>query len=1061
MGFRRRLNRSVAGRPRGTIRQLLEEYRGRVSLPPDQLSGESSGLPSGESSGLPSGESSSLSDQPRLPSGQSSSLPSDQLNLLSDQLNLPSDQPRLPPTAGDWQTQAGLGTTLGTASAGSSAGASAGSAGSSAKHSSIFDYLRHFDNRPKLSQYMPQILTFLIVAGSCLLVFWQLHPRLIFTKNTPTGGDMGAHVWGPDYLRDNIFSWWRLTGWAPDWYAGFPAFHFYMVVPYLLIAVLSWVINYGVAFKLVAVAGAVFLPLAAWWLGRRIGFRFPIPALFALVMIPFLFNDFQPTRIWGGSLPSLLAGEFAYSLSLMVALLAIAIAMRGINHGGLRLTGAVVLALVGLCHIIPAFFALGSLGLIVLVHDNRKAALRWLSVVVPLAGLLGAFWALPFWWRRDFFNDMGWEDNQDYLDVLLLGNYSNYWRWLLVAAAAGIVATMVYRIRYGWFLIGSTVLWAMTYRFPFTERLLNGRLVPFYYLSVLLLAALGAGVLLWRLFGGDTQSFFSARREGMRNEAPANYSGGASYGQSSRAQKPMAKIPSVPVFQFKPNVVRLKLRRLFTFPNAVFSFLGLALAVVVVDSYSGSWLAESGFEHLLSVSGAEAERLAQELASFSRILALGVLVLAGVEVTRRLLFFYRLGESKRYGLLTFGTLAVSLIMFVGIAIPLRALGPFGDTETLVVEVVEENGRVERESRQSYALDIPFLPDIGRSAAPANLVPSWANWNFTGYEAKPAFGEYQSLIETMTEVGERHGCGRAMWEYDRQNLLAYGTPMAPMLLPYWTDGCIGSMEGLYFESSATVPYHFLNQSELSSPRDTANPQQGPSRAMRGIPYRTFNIDAGIQHLQLFGVRYYLTVNDHATEAARNHQDLVEIDSSTAWTVFLITDSPLVQPLAFEPVVWEGIDNGQSSWLEPATRFYNGDDFSVLPAALGPQSWARISIETPLSDAPRKPLPEVAVTNIDVSGSSVSFSVDRTGVPVLVKNSYFPNWQVSGADGPWRVAPNLMVVVPTSENVKLSYGWTPVDVFAYLLTGLGLLIVALLAWRPSLIPWGRFPGPKEKV
>ena len=36
----------------------------------------------------------------------------------------------------------------------------------------------------------------------------------------------------------------------------------------------------------------------------------------------------------------------------------------------------------------------------------------------------------------------------------------------------------------------------------------------------------------------------------------------------------------------------------------------------------------------------------------------------------------------------------------------------------------------------------------------------------------------------------------------------------MLLPYWTNNCIGSMEGLLFESSATTPYHFLNQSELS-------------------------------------------------------------------------------------------------------------------------------------------------------------------------------------------------------------------------------------------------------
>ena len=44
----------------------------------------------------------------------------------------------------------------------------------------------------------------------------------------------------------------------------------------------------------------------------------------------------------------------------------------------------------------------------------------------------------------------------------------------------------------------------------------------------------------------------------------------------------------------------------------------------------------------------------------------------------------------------------------------------------------------------------------------------------------------------------------------------------------------------------------------------------------------------------------------------------------------------------------------------------------------------------------------------------------GTPVEVRVSYFPNWKASGADGPWRVAPNLMVVVPTSHDVTLTYG-----------------------------------------
>ena len=42
-------------------------------------------------------------------------------------------------------------------------------------------------------------------------------------------------MWGPAFLRDELLPQFRLTGWTPDWYAGFPAYHFYMVVPMLLV----------------------------------------------------------------------------------------------------------------------------------------------------------------------------------------------------------------------------------------------------------------------------------------------------------------------------------------------------------------------------------------------------------------------------------------------------------------------------------------------------------------------------------------------------------------------------------------------------------------------------------------------------------------------------------------------------------------------------------------------------------------------------------------------------------------------------------------------------------
>ena len=48
-----------------------------------------------------------------------------------------------------------------------------------------------------------------------------------------------------------------------------------------------------------------------------------------------------------------------------------------------------------------------------------------------------------------------------------------------------------------------------------------------------------------------------------------------------------------------------------------------------------------------------------------------------------------------------------------------------------------------------------------------------------------------------------------------------------------------------------------------------------------------------------------------------------------------------------------------------------------------------------------------------------------VYAVTKNGKSNYWQAIGADGPWRVTPNLMVVVPTSTHVVLHYGFTPVD------------------------------------
>ena len=86
---------------------------------------------------------------------------------------------------------------------------------------------------------------------------------------------MGAHVWFPAFLRDHLLGQFRVAGWAPDWFAGFPAGQFYFPLPALAVVFLDIAMPYNVAFKLVTVIGVVMMPAAAYAFGR--GLRVPRP----------------------------------------------------------------------------------------------------------------------------------------------------------------------------------------------------------------------------------------------------------------------------------------------------------------------------------------------------------------------------------------------------------------------------------------------------------------------------------------------------------------------------------------------------------------------------------------------------------------------------------------------------------------------------------------------------------------------------------------------------------------------------------------------------------------
>jgi hypothetical protein len=166
----------------------------------------------------------------------------------------------------------------------------------------------------------------------------------------------------------------------------------------------------------------------------------------------------------------------------------------------------------------------------------------------------------------------------------------------------------------------------------------------------------------------------------------------------------------------------------------------------------------------------------------------------------------------------------------------------------------------------------------------------------------------------------------------------------------------------------------------------------------------------------------------------------------WRIYLIKNSPVVEGVSELPNVVANT-SGRVQWLDANAKWWlNAKLWPALAASSGPSAWPRA---TNVNSMKHIALAKVKVTQLAEGTQSISFHVSRIGVPVLVKISYFPRWHATGATGPYRVSPNLMVVVPTSRDVSLNYGSTPAnewgDRISQLTAVVGLVVLLVVPIR----------------
>ena len=310
----------------------------------------------------------------------------------------------------------------------------------------------------------------------------------------------------------------------------------------------------------------------------------------------------------------------------------------------------------------------------------------------------------------------------------------------------------------------------------------------------------------------------------------------------------------------------------------------------------------------------------------------------------------------------------------------------------------------------------------------SFLPHWLNWNFTGYEGKNDWTQIQNLYSKLNDLEP----GRIMWE-PNSDMNKYGTPMTLMTIPYFTNHT--SMEGLYFDSSITTPFHFISVSGLA---------KRPSNPVGGLSYINNQFDQGVQYLNDLGIDYFISYTEEIESKAMNSDKLIFLFSSEPFSVFQVNSSKV--ELIYQDIEIFSKASTQDGILSSLFRDTDINNFFQKAYEnfdeLDKNRIIEVSNEINIQSSEKSNL---QVTDLNITNNKISFFTNNPGELHLIKVSYFPNWIITNGKGPFRTSPSFMSIIPNDEYVEINFENTPVEKNSFYFSLFSLLLSLIIFIR----------------
>lgn len=273
-------------------------------------------------------------------------------------------------------------------------------------------------------------------------------------------------------------------------------------------------------------------------------------------------------------------------------------------------------------------------------------------------------------------------------------------------------------------------------------------------------------------------------------------------------------------------------------------------------------------------------------------------------------------------------------------------------------------------------------------------PYWLKWNYSGWEAKPA---YTDLLEISEDLRGDFSEPRVIYENSELSNSA-GTMRVFEMLPYFAQR--STLESVYMQATILAPAAFYLQALIS---------KTPSCPFPNYQCTNLNISKLERYLPLMGVSQLILVSKEAQSQAEKSPFLEKQGDYGLWHLYQSNrPAPLVQVLDRNPKIISETDFKD--------RFYKwfinwtGDEEFLLVGDKELEAKIKGSIFPGVKCDPK----------LEVDFNEMKLTTDCPGKFHFLKFAFHSTWKASSGDELFLLSPGFIGIIPSQKNITLRWG-----------------------------------------